>query len=107
MRRQKNVEELVCRPSRVRPRRDVADRGMVRGWQMSSIKAVWCRLTHNDIAYGGGRAYWCRKCLCRFPVPWLSAPQTEEGGRAFSVSLKADLAARLTRGMAGLAPQGQ
>jgi hypothetical protein len=40
---------------------------------MSKLKLVWCRAMHDAIAYGGGDVYWCRKCLCRFPVPWVSA----------------------------------
>jgi hypothetical protein len=38
---------------------------------MESLKTAWCRVMHHDIAYGGGDVYWCRKCLCRFPVPWV------------------------------------
>jgi hypothetical protein len=41
---------------------------------MSRFKPVWCRAMHRDIAYGGGGVYWCRRCLCRFPVPWVPAP---------------------------------
>ena len=47
------------------------------------LKVVWCRMIHDDVAYGGGPDYWCRKCLCRFPVPWLSA----QHGRAEQSSL--------------------
>jgi hypothetical protein len=40
------------------------------------LKAGWCRMMHEDVAFGGGPHYWCRKCLCRFPVPWLTAQYT-------------------------------
>lgn len=49
---------------------------------MSNWKVTWCRLVHNDIAYGGGGVYWCRRCLCRFPVPWLAV---REGRREAKV----------------------
>lgn len=45
---------------------------------MDSLKVVWCQLMHDDIAYGGGRSYWCRRCLRRFTVPWLPAADTKQ-----------------------------
>ncbi|HZS50308.1 MAG TPA: hypothetical protein VFA54_05570, partial [Bryobacterales bacterium] len=44
---------------------------------MPSLKSVWCRMTHRDVAYGGGEYYWCRRCLCRFPVPWKALRENE------------------------------
>ena len=40
---------------------------------MAKLKVLWCRVMHRNIAYGGGDVYWCRKCLSRFPVPWILA----------------------------------
>ena len=37
------------------------------------LRTGWCRMMHDDVAFGGGPYYWCRKCLCRFSVPWLTA----------------------------------
>jgi hypothetical protein len=37
------------------------------------LRAGWCRMMHDDVAFGGGPYYWCRKCQCRFSVPWLTA----------------------------------
>src|ERR1041385_521923 len=44
---------------------------------MSKVKELWCRLLHDDIAYGGGGAYWCRRCFCKFQVPWQPVPETQ------------------------------
>ncbi len=44
---------------------------------MPSLKSVWCRMAHRDVAYGGGEYYWCRRCLCRFPVPWKALREKE------------------------------
>jgi hypothetical protein len=48
---------------------------------MSRLKIFWCRLAHNDIAYGGGEVYWCRRCLSRFSVPWTAESQADAEAR--------------------------
>jgi hypothetical protein len=51
------------------------------------LRTVWCRTMHDDVAFSGGQEYWCRKCLCRFSVPWLSAQNgsVKESSRAVVV----------------------
>jgi len=41
------------------------------------LKRVWCVLIHHrskrNMAYPGGPFWWCRRCGCRFPVPWADS----------------------------------
>ena len=55
---------------------------------MSKFKVVWCRMMHADIAYGGGRFYWCRRCRCSFAVPWL-VPEPDDSANQVSSEIVA------------------
>ena len=52
---------------------------------MANLKIVWCRVMHRDVAYGGGDVYWCRRCSCRFPVPW--APVSHRDGESGTIAM--------------------
>ena len=38
------------------------------------LRRVWCHLAHqgfrNNVVYAGGEEWACRRCGCRFLVPW-------------------------------------
>lgn len=34
------------------------------------MKRIICRIFHRTLMYAGGNYYECRRCFCRWPVPW-------------------------------------
>ena len=60
---------------------------------MSNLRVMWCQLMHDDIAYGGGRFYWCRRCLHRFSVPWLPASGVKQQAARLTAAKEPSFAA--------------
>lgn len=46
------------------------------------MRRLICKLFHNAVMYGGGGEYVCRRCGCRWPVPWVAAVARKPEGWA-------------------------